>query len=104
MIVRSDTLASRTLSRLGRYAFTPEREIAAGDFGLSAREAQTLMMIVEEKPLRVIAEQMDVSQHTVDTFKRRVFEKLGVSTLAGAAAVAAAHMAGMTLSPLKSAA
>ncbi|WP_084397673.1 LuxR C-terminal-related transcriptional regulator [Henriciella aquimarina] len=83
--------------KLGKFSFSPVRVFREGDFGLSAREIQTLTLILEEIPLREIATRMEVSMHTVDTFKRRLFEKLGVTTLAGAAAVATAHLAGMAL-------
>ncbi|MEQ8558707.1 MAG: helix-turn-helix transcriptional regulator [Henriciella sp.] len=95
--------ACENRSRLGRFQFLPSRTLSAGDFGLSAREAETLTFILQEIPLRDIAARMGVSMHTVDTFKRRLFEKLGVSTLAGAAAVAAAHLCGVALQPAEEA-
>lgn len=106
MTIRENCQANsnRLLSRIGRFRIEPGRELEAGDYGLSAREAETLFYILQEIPLREIAKKMEVSLHTVDTFKRRLFDKLGVSTLAGAAAVAIAHISGMSLEPHEEAA
>ncbi len=83
--------------RIGKYHFKERRTLKTGDLGLSDRELQTLQHILDERPLRLIAEQMGLSLHTIDTFKRRLFEKLGVSTLAGAAAIASAYLSGAIL-------
>ena len=90
--------------RIGRFEYAPSRQLVPGDLGLSEREIETLNLILEELPLRQIAERMELSLHTVDTFKRRLFEKLGVNTLAGAAVIATAYLAGMALQPLDNAA
>jgi len=96
--MKIDPLVKNTRPRyVGKFCFAPARALAEGDLGLSSREVETLNFILEELPLREIAVRMGISMHTADTFKRRIFEKLGVSTLAGAAALAAVHLSGMTL-------
>lgn len=90
-------MPSQNDRRIGKYRFKERRTLTSGDLGLSDRELETLQHILEERPMRLIAEQMGLSLHTVDTFKRRLFEKLGVTTLAGAAAIAAAFVSGAIL-------
>lgn len=48
--------------------------------GLSEREKQVLMMVVNCKSAQEIADQLFVSVKTVNTYRYRIFEKLGVDS------------------------
>jgi DNA-binding CsgD family transcriptional regulator len=61
---------------------TRDRESAdaltLGDFGLTAREAQVARLLAQRATNREIAEQLDVSPHTVRHHVENIFAKLGV--------------------------
>ncbi|HEJ9097013.1 response regulator [Serratia odorifera] len=60
--------------------FTPDSEVIAG---LSNRELQVLQHLARGVRVIDISQQMHISTKTVSTYKRRIFEKVGVdSTLA----------------------
>lgn len=62
------------------------RDARTGD--LSDRERQVLTLIARGKTNGEIAEDLDISAHTVKTYVERVFKKLGVTTRAEAATMA----------------
>ena len=64
------------------------------DFGLSLREWQTLKLIADGYTTPEIAEQLYVQPSTVDTFKKRIFEKLEVNSAAQASSLAIAILSG----------
>ena len=59
-----------------------DREVAAeltlGRFGLTRREAQIARLLARRATNREIAEQLDVSPHTVRHHVENIFAKLGV--------------------------
>lgn len=61
------------------------REKGRGEISLSAREAEILTWVVRGKSNSVIADILGISSYTVDTYLRRIFGKLGVSSRVTAA-------------------
>ena len=55
---------------------------------LSDREREVLRAMVDGLAKKEIAERLDLSIHTVDTYTRRIYKKLHVNTLGGAVAKA----------------
>jgi len=58
------------------------------DYGLSDREKEILQLMVTGLIKKEIAERLSLSIHTVDTYLRRIYEKLEVNTRTGAVAKA----------------
>lgn len=59
-----------------------------GDYGLSDREKEILQLMVTGLIKKEIADRLTLSVHTVDTYLRRIYEKLQVNTRTGAVAKA----------------
>jgi DNA-binding NarL/FixJ family response regulator len=53
--------------------------------GLSDREVEILRLLARSQSMRVISEALFISQSTVHTHVTHIYEKIGVSTRAGAA-------------------
>ncbi len=51
-----------------------------GKLALSKREEQYLMLLVADQKTAAITEQMGISPKTVETYRRRVMKKLGVTS------------------------
>ena len=66
-------------------------------FGLSRREWQTLRLIAEGKTSAQIASALNVQRSTVDTYKKRIFEKLDVRSATEATSLAIALLSGANL-------
>lgn len=64
------------------------------EFGLSPREWQTLKLIAEGKTSSEIARMLNVQCSTVMTFKKRIFDKLHVNSVAEASSLAIAILSG----------
>jgi DNA-binding NarL/FixJ family response regulator len=64
-------------NRLGATSTTTE---------LSDRERDVLKAMVDGLAKKEIADRLDLSIHTVDTYTRRIYRKLHVNTLGGAVA------------------
>lgn len=79
--------------RLLRYFSPPSHPVPAPVIDLSSRELQVLKHITRGYSVAEIAEQLQVSPWTVQTYVRRVYEKLGVRSKS--AAVDAAHRLGL---------
>jgi DNA-binding NarL/FixJ family response regulator len=58
------------------------------DYGLSEREREILQLMTTGLIKKEIADQLTLSIHTVDTYLRRIYEKLEVNTRTGAVAKA----------------
>lgn len=58
------------------------------DYGLSEREKEILQLVVAGMIKKEIADRLHLSAHTVDTYMRRIYEKLQVGTRTGAVAKA----------------
>lgn len=63
------------------------------ELGLSLRERQALKLFAQGYCAQDAAIEMGISKNTVDTFRRRIFEKLGVNTTAEAITIATAWWA-----------
>jgi len=50
--------------------------------GLSPREIDVCLMILDDVPELYIADQLDLSLHSVVTYRRRAYLKLGVASRA----------------------
>ena len=59
-----------------------------GDYGLSEREKEMLQLMTTGLIKKEIADKVQLSIHTVDTYLRRIYEKLQVNTRTGAVAKA----------------
>ena len=55
-----------------------EADLTLGRFGLTKREAQIARLLARRASNREIAEQLDVSPHTVRHHVENIFAKLGV--------------------------
>ena len=66
-------------------------------FGLSPREWQTLNLIATGNTSGEIAEALNVQRSTVDTFKKRIFEKLEVNSATEASSLAIAILSGVNI-------
>lgn len=61
---------------------------AKSDIIISDREQEVLTLIVDGKSRKEIAGDLEISIHTVDSYVRRIYDKLHVKTLGGAVAKA----------------
>jgi DNA-binding NarL/FixJ family response regulator len=75
-------IARRVLEMFSKFA--PRHT----DYGLSDREKQILQLMTTGLIKKEIADQLTLSVHTVDTYLRRIYEKLEVNTRTGAVAKA----------------
>lgn len=75
-------IARRVLEMFSRLA--PKKS----DYGLSEREKEILQHMVKGLIKKEIADRLQLSVHTVDTYLRRIYEKLEVNTRTGAVAKA----------------
>ena len=75
----SPKIARRVLEMFANLA--PKRQ---ADYGLSAREAEVLQCVVDGLLKKQIAERLQLSAHTVDSYLRRIYEKLHVNSRSGA--------------------
>ena len=71
----SSTVASKLVARMTRVQITPQ-------------EMRVLRQVAEGKSNREVGETLFISEATVKTHLRRIYDKLGVDTRAGAVAVA----------------
>ncbi len=74
----SPRFARRVLGMFAKLA--PRRS----DYGLSERERAVLEFVVEGLLKKEIAQKMGLSIHTVDSYLRRIYEKLHVNSRSGA--------------------
>lgn len=75
-------IARRVLEMFSKLA------LKQGDYGLSEREKEILQLMVTGLIKKEIADRLALSVHTVDTYLRRIYEKLEVNTRTGAVAKA----------------
>lgn len=75
-------IARRVLEMFSKFA--PKQ----GDYGLSDREKEILQLMTTGLIKKEIADRLTLSVHTVDTYLRRIYEKLEVNTRTGAVAKA----------------
>jgi len=77
---------SSGIARRVAQAFQKNQTTPGGDEALSGRERQVLDLLARGHPEKQIAEQLSLSQHTVHTYIRRIYEKLQVHSHAQAVA------------------
>ncbi|MFM7604170.1 MAG: response regulator [Prosthecobacter sp.] len=77
-------------SRIARRVLDMFSKLAPkqSDYGLSDREKEILQLMVTGLIKKEIADRLALSVHTVDTYLRRIYEKLEVNTRTGAVAKA----------------
>ncbi|MFZ4765498.1 MAG: response regulator [Roseimicrobium sp.] len=77
-------------SRIARRVLDMFSKLAPkqSDYGLSDREKEILQLMVTGLIKKEIADRLTLSVHTVDTYLRRIYEKLEVNTRTGAVAKA----------------
>jgi DNA-binding NarL/FixJ family response regulator len=87
-----DALAggSPMTSRIARRVLDMFTKLAPkqSDYGLSEREREILQLMTTGLSKKEIADRLTLSVHTVDTYLRRIYEKLEVNTRTGAVAKA----------------
>jgi DNA-binding NarL/FixJ family response regulator len=87
-----DALAggSPMTSRIARRVLDMFTKLAPkqSDYGLSEREREILQLMTTGLIKKEIADRLTLSVHTVDTYLRRIYEKLEVNTRTGAVAKA----------------
>lgn len=66
---------------IGRYVAGPASQDPLGS--LSARERQVLQLLAESKTVADIAMALSIAPKTVETYRARLFEKLGIRDLPG---------------------
>jgi DNA-binding CsgD family transcriptional regulator len=86
--------------KIGQFCMEPERQLQNGDLGLSLRELEVLQLLAQGNTSKHIARSLNLSSHTVDTYLRRIYVKLGVHTSTAAVAIAIAFQSGLALSRL----
>ena len=82
--------AARTLRRLGKRTRAARREAPAGEEGLASltgREREIADLVTDRKTNREIAEELVLSEKTIESHLRNVFAKLGVTRRAELARV-----------------
>jgi DNA-binding NarL/FixJ family response regulator len=75
----SPKIARRVLEMFANLA--PKKQ---ADYGLSAREAEVLQCVVDGLLKKQIAEHLQLSAHTIDSYLRRIYEKLHVNSRSSA--------------------
>ena len=70
------------MEKLGRR-IQPPSDTAKKHFGITDRELEIIMHVADGKTNRVIAELLDISEHTVKEHIKHVFKKTGSSTRTG---------------------
>ncbi len=76
-----------SIARLVVQSFQkPKKKIDAEISELSDRQQQVLQLLARGKPYKLIADELDLSIHTVQTYIRRIYEKLHVNSRAEAVA------------------
>ena len=78
-------------SCLARITEVTDRDVRLPFGPLSGREAQVLRLLATGKTNRAIAEQLFISEKTVARHVSNIFDKLGVSSRAGATTCAYQH-------------
>jgi DNA-binding CsgD family transcriptional regulator len=94
--VVGDDDQERSEFRVGNYTLQLNRSCdkTRKHLRLSNREFELLMWIGAGLKKREIAGRMGVTPATADTFRRRAYAKLGVSSGSAAVAIISAHLAG----------
>ena len=77
---------SSGIARRVAQAFQKPQSAASDDETLSDRERQVLDLLSHGHPEKQIADRLGISQHTVHTYIRRIYEKLHVHSHAQAVA------------------
>ncbi len=86
-VLRGGSPMTSEIARLMLERFT-RLGAAAATVELSERERDVLRALVDGCAKKEIADRLDISIHTVDTYTRRLYRKLHVNTLGGAVAKA----------------
>jgi DNA-binding NarL/FixJ family response regulator len=81
----SPMVATAVLTRFSQLA-TGKETGPARDYGLTARERETLLGLVDGLTMKEIADRLGLSYHTIDGYVRSIYSKLHVSSRASAVA------------------
>lgn len=87
-VLRGGAPMNPRVARLVLTMFTKLAVPPRHDYGLSAREKETLELVVKGLLKKEIADQLGLSYHTVDNHLRSIYEKLHVHSRSGAIAKA----------------
>ncbi len=93
---KTDAETGKHFFTVGKYDLYGKRtcEEAREFLRLSNREMELIVWVGSGYTKRQIAERMGVSPSTADTFRRRAYAKLGVSTGSAAVAIVTTFLAG----------
>lgn len=72
---------------LGEARIRLTKPMEALGLPLTSREQEILLLTAQGESVKSIARQLEISVHTVDTYRRRIYQKLGVTNAASAAAL-----------------
>ncbi len=79
---------SSVLAAAGHHVRSGRKEMVAG---LSEREVEVLRLLARGQTMKQIAGQLVISEKTVDSHVQHIYNKIGVSTRAGATLFAMEH-------------
>jgi DNA-binding NarL/FixJ family response regulator len=68
-----------------------EPQTRDGRVALTAREQTILLKLAQGKPNKVVADELDISVHTVETHRKNIKRKLGITSTAGLTRYAMEH-------------
>jgi two-component system, NarL family, nitrate/nitrite response regulator NarL len=100
------TASRAELEQAIRTAFTGQRYLAPGALEpllgavaqpappgepLTPRELEVLQLVAHELPNKLIADRLNISERTVETHRRNIFQKTGTQTVVGLLKFALAH-------------
>lgn len=69
-----------------KYILTAAKEVKESDIKLAPREKEVLKLFSEGLSIAEASSEMDISMHTVDTYIRRIYKKMGVHSHSAAVA------------------
>ena len=83
-----DEAVNAVLAAAGQPSTFARRDLMAG---LSEREMEVLGLLARSQSIKAIAAQLNISSKTVDSHVQHIYNKIGVSTRAGATLFALEH-------------
>jgi len=81
-------LADRLLAELSNPSPRREETESSATVNLSPREREILRMVGDGKPNKIIADELDISEHTVRNHISNIFQKLHVNNRTEATVIA----------------
>lgn len=79
------------IPQLLRDAYQPQTEEPTEGYDLSERESEVLVLVAKGLSSKEIADQLNISIHTVNTHRKNITAKTGIKSVAGLAVYAMLH-------------